>query len=242
LTRSPTVKKSLVILAALAAAASIGAQSLKDNSYYQQSLELIALSQAAFDEGDYDAAAEYAAQAGEYAILSDEYVDKMLAITRADAAIDQARDKIARAGERGAEAANPGQYALALAEMEAARDAYDDEDYMNAEIRANSASESIDAIDLAAFEDAALPAAYVVRLFPGDRECLWKIAEYPFIYNDASKWPIIYERNKKSFVDPANPNLIEPGQELVIPSIAGEARMGSYDPSRKYRPFSAPKE
>ncbi len=236
------MKKSLVILAALAAALSIGAQSLKDNSYYQQSLELLSLSQEAFDEGDYDAAAEYAARAGEYALLSDEYVDKMLAITRADEAVDRAREKIAQAEARGAEAANPGQYALALAEIEAARSAYDYEDYEAAEIRANSASESIDAIDFAAFEDAALPATYVVRLFPGDRECLWKIAEYPFIYNDAGKWPIIYEYNKKSFVDPANPNLIEPGQELVIPSIAGEARRGAYDPARKYEPFAAPKE
>jgi len=236
------VKRLLAILAALAAALSIGAQSLKDNSYYQQSLELIALSQAAFDEGDYDAAAEYADRAREYALLSDEYVDKMVAITRADEAIDQAREKIARAEELGADAANPGQFDLAVVEMEAAREAYDDEDYEAAEIRADSASESIDAIDLAALEDGILPAVYVVRLSLENRECLWKIAQYPFIYNDASKWPIIYEYNKKSFVDPANPNLIEPGQELVIPSLSGEARKGVYDPSRKYPPYAARKE
>ena len=227
------MKRLALTLAALAAAASLGAQSLKDNSYYQQSLELIALSQSAFDEGDYDASAEYAARAREYALLSDQYVEKMVAITRADEAIDRARGKIARAEELGADAANPGQYELALVEIEAAREAYDEEDYEAAEIRADSASESIDAIDLAALEDGILPAAYVVRLFPGDRECLWNIAEYPFIYNDASKWPLIYEHNKKSFVDPANPNLIEPGQELAIPSIAGEARKGTYDRGRK---------
>ena len=35
-----------------------------------------------------------------------------------------------------------------------------------------------------------LPASYTVRLIPGDRDCLSKIADYPFVYGDRSKWNI----------------------------------------------------
>ncbi|MED4971312.1 LysM peptidoglycan-binding domain-containing protein [Parageobacillus toebii] len=53
------------------------------------------------------------------------------------------------------------------------------------------------------------PKIYVVR--KGDS--LWAIAKR--IYNDGSKWPTIYNANKK--VIGKNPNLIYPGQKLVIP-------------------------
>jgi nucleoid-associated protein YgaU len=81
------------------------------------------------------------------------------------------------------------------------------------------------------------PAVYVVRLIPQRRDCLWRIAEYPFIYNNPLKWPVIYEANKKTFRDPGNPNLIYPGQKLVIPSLNGEKREGNYDPSVEYPAF-----
>ncbi|MGJ3203724.1 LysM peptidoglycan-binding domain-containing protein [Geobacillus thermoleovorans] len=53
------------------------------------------------------------------------------------------------------------------------------------------------------------PKTYVVR--KGDS--LWAIAKR--IYDDGSKWRKIYEANKK--VIGKNPNLIYPGQKLVIP-------------------------
>lgn len=301
------MKKLLMLMAALVAAASIGAQSLKDNSNYQKSLELMAQAEQAFADGDYDAASDYAAQAKEYALLSDQYVEKMLAMTRADQSIEKAKAKIAWAEARGAEASYPGQMALARSEMAASSAAYGAEDYQGAEVRADSAAESVDAIakaeadaaiakaqggmgeaDKANYKqgfpseyasasvaladataaygsgdygtaieraeaclatlasirgkDGVLPAIYVVRLIPERRDCLWRIAEYPFIYNNARKWPVIYDYNKKTFRDPGNPNLIYPGQELAIPSIAGETRAGTYDPAKKYKPFAAPKK
>jgi nucleoid-associated protein YgaU len=84
---------------------------------------------------------------------------------------------------------------------------------------------------------AAYPALYVVRLIPADRDCLWRIAAYPFIYNDPLKWGLIFDANKKTFRDPGNPNLIFPGQELVIPSIEGETREGTFDPAMQYEPL-----
>jgi nucleoid-associated protein YgaU len=86
-----------------------------------------------------------------------------------------------------------------------------------------------------------LPATYKVRLIPARRDCLWRIAEYPFIYNDPLQWPVIYEANKKTFRDPGNPNLIFPGQVLKIPSIDGETREGAWDPATTYPAFSKKK-
>lgn len=53
------------------------------------------------------------------------------------------------------------------------------------------------------------PGTYTVKR--GD--CLWNIAKK--FYGDATKWPTIYKKNKS--VVGKNPNLIYPGQKLVIP-------------------------
>jgi nucleoid-associated protein YgaU len=381
------MKKYLLILIVfvMASGLALAAQSLLDNPDYQKSLELNAMAVQAFDEGDYDAAAEYAVQAKEYAILSDQYVEKMLAKSKADRAIAQAQEKMAWAD--GIDAANlyPEPYARATEEYASSIASYDAEDYPEAEARARSTLEAVDAIAAAAADaaiaqakdkiawadgidanalypdlyakasdaytaavdaydaqdylgsaswaqkavedvdaiavadaDAAIsqakdaisaaelieapvnypgeyeqataalsdalaaydsqdyltaaeraracvaalvgvkpkepepvvvavvvpevkkpewPAVYVVRLIPARRDCLWRIAEYPFIYNNPLKWPVIYEANKKTFRDPANPNLIFPGQKLKIPSIKGETREGTFDPSVTYEPF-----
>lgn len=46
-------------------------------------------------------------------------------------------------------------------------------------------------------------------------ESLWKIAEH--YYGDGKKWPDIYNANKDLIEDPDH---IEPGWELNIPSIS----------------------
>ncbi len=87
-------------------------------------------------------------------------------------------------------------------------------------------------------EFAPLPATYVVRLIPQRRDCLWRIAEYPFVYNNPYKWPVLYQANKATFKDPSNPDLIFPGQVLKIPSIKGETREGVWDPNKTYQPLA----
>jgi nucleoid-associated protein YgaU len=58
---------------------------------------------------------------------------------------------------------------------------------------------------------ASKPKTYTVKR--GD--CLWNIAAKPSIYGKGSEWRKIYNANKKTIGK--NPNLIYPGQKLVIP-------------------------
>lgn len=55
---------------------------------------------------------------------------------------------------------------------------------------------------------------YKVRLIPHRRDCLWRIAEYKFIYGNPYLWPKIYRANKSQI---KNPDLIYPGQVFDIP-------------------------
>ena len=48
---------------------------------------------------------------------------------------------------------------------------------------------------------------------------------------------MLWEANRGILLDPNNPDLIEIGQVLTIPSIAGEAREGAYDPALGYPTF-----
>jgi nucleoid-associated protein YgaU len=74
-----------------------------------------------------------------------------------------------------------------------------------------------------------LPAYYKVRLIQSKRDCLWRIAGYDFVYGDSYKWTKLYEANKDTLPQPDNPDLIEPGIVLEIPSLAGETRSGIWE-------------
>ncbi len=228
------MKRSIAFFAlAVLIAAGAWAQSFIDNEFYRKSLELKASAEAAFEEGDYDAAADLAAQAQEYAFRSDRYVETMLAKAAADRSLAAARERLAWATSVNAATNWPAEYGRATGELAAADAAYAGEDYGLARRKADAALTALANVS----EVLPWPAVYVVRLIPERRDCLWRIAEYPFIYNDPSKWPVIYEANKKTFRDPGNPNLIFPGQKLVIPSIAGEERRGTFDPKLSYGVF-----
>ena len=293
------MKKRLLILFAfiLAAGLSLGAQSLIDNPDYQKSVQLNAMAKQAYDDGDYDAAAQYAAQAKDFAALSDKYVDKLLAdkamaaakagmawadgidakttypdkyqaaadlyasaqssyssedyptatddakkteaavdviaAADADAAIAQAKAAISAAEAISAPKNYPKEYATAKTALSDALAAYDSQDYGTAAQRARASVAALAGVKAGQ----AWPAVYVVRLIPARRDCLWRIAEYPFIYNNPLKWTVIYDANKKTFRDPGNPNLIFPGQKLKIPAIKGESREGTYDPNTQYEAF-----
>ncbi|HMA99629.1 MAG TPA: hypothetical protein VKS21_01445 [Spirochaetota bacterium] len=58
---------------------------------------------------------------------------------------------------------------------------------------------------------------YTVRYIPKRRDCLWRIAEYDFIYDDPYKWPLIWKANLDKIEDP---DLIFPEQTFRIPAAS----------------------
>ena len=158
---------------------------------------------------------------------------KAKAKTAAQADIDNAQGKYDWAVSKNAQNNFPELLVSGGTELEGAKAAFGQENYADASTKALAAAQTLSGIA----EFAPLPASYVVRLIPARRDCLWRIAEYSFIYNNPLKWPVLYEANKKTFKDPSNPNLIYPNQVLVIPSIKGETRSGTWDPKKTYNPL-----
>jgi hypothetical protein len=79
-----------LLLICLLGAPSVFAQTsdhLRDNDYYLESVRLTNLAHAAFEEGDYDAAKQYAEEAIHYAHLSDEYVALQVELARGGTAV-----------------------------------------------------------------------------------------------------------------------------------------------------------
>jgi len=72
-------------------------------------------------------------------------------------------------------------------------------------------------------------------------DTLWWIAKYKDNYNDPFAWPIIFDANRKKI---KNPNLIYPGQKLLIPDQA--LTMDYVKKARKRagapRPYTPPAE
>jgi nucleoid-associated protein YgaU len=147
--------------------------------------------------------------------------------------IDNAQARYDWAKDNNAENNYPDLFAKGGADLAKAKQAYGDGKFLDASALAKEAMKSLSSIK--AFAD--LPAVYIVRLIPERRDCLWRIAEYPFIYNNPLKWPVLYEANKKTFKDPSNPDLIFPDQVLNIPAIKGETRSGTWDPKKTYNPL-----
>jgi hypothetical protein len=79
-----------------------------------------------------------------------------------------------------------------------------------------------------------LPAQYRVRTWLTERDCLWNIAGYPWVYNDPFQWRRLYEANRSKLPDLDNPNLVLPEIILDIPSIRGEIREGLWDENGFY--------
>lgn len=79
-----------------------------------------------------------------------------------------------------------------------------------------------------------LPQYYVVVRKIPLTDALWRIAARGYVYGDALEWTKLYEANRRLLRDPRNPDLILPGQRLMIPSIRGERREGTYDPNKEY--------
>jgi len=83
----------------------------------------------------------------------------------------------------------------------------------------------------------ALPATYTVRPWSVSKDCFWNIAGFPWVYGNPHQWRLLYNANKSKLPNPDNPNILEPGTVLDIPSIKGEVRKGAWESGIVYEPL-----
>jgi nucleoid-associated protein YgaU len=225
-------------------------ESLRNNRYYMESLRLTDLAQESYEFGDYDLSTSYAEEALRYAQLSDEYVALQLKIREADNAIAAAKSRIDWAEQIGAPRTNPEEYNAAEQAYGEAVACREEEAWDEAIAAASRVVDFLAYIEGPAQpvapaaerpapveRPASLPAQYTVRPWASARDCFWNIAGRPWAYGDPYKWRLIYNANKAKLPDPNNPNIIEPGIVLDIPSVQGESREGLWDANQSYPPL-----
>lgn len=221
------------ILCLLAFGQSLFAQSLLDNPDYKKAIELQQLAKEAHAAGDYDKAYEYSKEARIYIDKSNAYIAQKILWYKANSRLKKARSRVAYFKSSGINPEYQQAYQQALASLEAAEKSFTEDQYENS----IEYSQEVLTLLAEAKSENLLPKYYKVRLIPKERDCLNKIAGYPFIYNDRTKWRLLYEANKSKLKHSNNPHLIFPGEVFEIPSIEGEKRSGEYDPKASYPVF-----
>ncbi|MFZ5368692.1 MAG: hypothetical protein ACOZCE_10695 [Spirochaetota bacterium] len=204
-----------------------------NNPYYKESLRYKALAEDAFEYGDYDAAATYAAEALKNAQLSDDYIALQLTIKSAKDALATAKTRLDWATSIGAEKTYPKQYAAAQTAYGEAETALTEERWQDSLAASQRVIDALASVQ----QLAPLPARYTVRPWAQTKDCFWNIAGYSFVYADPTKWRLLYEKNRAKLRQPDNPNLIHPGLVLEIPSLYGEIRDGMWVSGRAYAPL-----
>ena len=225
-----TLKRILLAAAALSLFTGLlAAQSLQDNPDYRKSLELRQQSEDAFQAGDYDEAKRLAEESQVYAAKSDDWISMMLARYRANSALLRVRNRIEDADRVNGKANFPDAYAQGKALYAQASDEFRAESYADSLATSNKALDALSVIVYVRPDvQGKLPAYYVVRLLPGNTDCLWNIAGYSFVYGDPWKWRLLYDANRDKLPQEANPNLILPDMVLTIPAQDGEQRSGTW--------------
>ncbi len=233
-------KIGIIAILLVASAAFLSAQNLLNNEFYLKAKALRAQSEQAFEAGDYDKSVVLAEQAKEQLRKSDEYVAAMMLYYSANGWLNRAKDRVAFAKSINADVNYKDAYDRATSDVAQAKSTFDGKEY---EKSIEFSKDALAALENIAREqqvvtqtrdEEALPATYTVRLNRERRDCFWRIAEFPWVYNNPWMWKKLYEANKSIIENPDNPDLIQPGQVLTIPSVSGEKREGEYDPNRTY--------
>jgi len=210
-------------------------EGIANNEYYRESIRLTRLATETFQFGDYDASANFAQEAIRFAALSDEYVSTQL--------IAEAERLKTWADNNNVASRFPNNYQEGVTQYDAAVAFHSEEEWKDS---INASTRSIEVF--AAFYSGTSPqtaartgttttaytgrlaSQYTVRTWRVERDCLWTIAGYPWVYGDPWRWRELYEANKDRMPEPANPDLILPGMVLDIPARDGENRQGMYRP------------
>jgi len=224
-------------------------RSIRNNRYFLESVRLTNLAQQSFDEGDYDASFKYSEEAVRFAQLSDDFVRLQLKIKETDDAIAAARRRLDFAASVNAASRYPSEYSQAQTAFTEARTFRAAESWDEAIAAANRVLSALSAVTgdssrpappppppppVQQPEPTRLPSQYTVRPWATTKDCLWNIAGRPWVYNDPKQWRRLYDANKSRMPQANNPDLIEPGMILDIPSIRGETRQGMWDAGKSY--------
>jgi hypothetical protein len=214
-------------------------QDIRNNKFYLDSVNFRNLAQKSYDEGDYDESASYSEQAQESAKKSDEYVALQLKIRASNNAIHAAKVKLVWAESDKVQAPKrfPDKYAEGNADFGDAVKYRMNADYDNSITSAQAVLAALEGITEFSPEPETwpLPAQYTVRKWENTKDCLWNIAGRPEIYGNPWKWRKLYNANKATLPEKGNPNDMDPGEVLNIPSRHGEHREGMWEPGRKYQ-------
>ena len=195
---------------------------LLNNQYMLENIRLIGLAEGAFADSKYDDAVKYAQEAIKYAQMSDDYVRLQMKMKEANDAIAAAQARLDQVKKTNANVKYAEIYGKAETAFEEALAFRTKEEW-------DPARESALSVIAILSEIPGIPvlaAQYLVKTWSGDKDCFWNIAAKKEIYGDPWKWRVIYNANKHKLPKPNNPNIVEPGTILDIPSIKGEIRAG----------------
>lgn len=199
--------------------------SIRNNEFYRESQRLARVAQNTYDYGDYDASSGFAEEAIRLAGLSDEYVAGQLII--------EAKRLLDWADTYNIATLHPNNYNLGKSHYDNAVIAHSNEEWPE------SIDYGIKSIEVLSVLKAGMsgtttvaptrpvetrPAEttgrqYTVRTWAVEKDCLWNIAGYDWIYGDPWKWRLLYDANKSKLPDPNNPDWVEPGLVLDIPLL-----------------------
>lgn len=153
----------------------------------------------------------------------------------------KAEESLNKAKEDGYNETKMTNYNQASTTLIFAKQSLDNEDFANSLFNSKLVIEMVNAmyngtdyneeITIVETSGVLFPKYYKVQYRKVNTDSLWRIASYDFIYGDGNLWRKIYEANKDKI---KNPNIIIGGQILLIPSLKGETRDGTYDSNKQY--------
>ncbi|GMO28804.1 MAG: LysM peptidoglycan-binding domain-containing protein [Spirochaetaceae bacterium] len=215
-----------------------------NNKYILESIRSSNLARQAFADGDYDLSIRFSADAQRAAYLSDDFIVTRLKVSQTNEKIKDAEARLGWADSSNAKTYYKNEFNNARAFYNKALLARTSGDWDSA---LNNAAKSIEILAVLVAPPnrsssnetvrGGLPAQYTVRPWDAFGDCFWNIAGRAWAYNNPYQWPVLYRANRNKLADPTNPNIIEPGTVLDIPSIHGEIRQGMWDSGKKYSPL-----
>ena len=202
---------------------------LTDNANYKKVKDLKRLQVQAYENADYPEVIRLSEEIDRYTALLNKEIEVQLAAYRARSSLTMLNDRLAQASRWNAQKNFPTELAQGQALYDQAYKEFNTQkDYVTSLATSKRGLEILSVVKYIAPESN-LPAFYVVRLLPGNTDCLWNIAGYDFIYSDPWKWKTLYAANKSKLPQEENPDLILPQMILTIPSLDGEVRSGTWD-------------